>query len=369
MENQLKILILEDLPSDAELAKREVNKTLANSQFRIVDNEVDYVSALNTFKPDLIISDYQLPTFNGLAALKIKKNKVPFVPFIILTGSMNEDTAVECMKAGADDYIIKEHIKRIGMAATSAIANKKIELEQRLAEINLKKTLKYLSESRQQFRELNKHVQNIRENERIEISREIHDTLGQALTALKMDLIWIQKKTNIIDEEILLKFDEMKELINETTSSVQRISMELRPGLLDDLGLTYALEWQCREFEKRTDIKTVLKITPNDIILNEHISVALFRITQESLTNIVRHAKATEVNIYLIKNSNSVELMISDNGVGINEEKTKDPKSLGLLGITERVFSINGEVKFVKGEKSGTEVIVVAPLKNEDKNK
>jgi len=226
-----------------------------------------------------------------------------------------------------------------------------------------------LEKSKLQLRELNLHAQNIREQERTDISREIHDSLGQALTALKMDLAWIQKKSQINDTELLSKFDEMKDLLDETTSSVQKISTDLRPGLLDDLGLTYALDWQCREFEKRTEIKSTLKLKPKNIELSEKISVALFRIVQESLTNVMRHAKATEVVISLAKKKNIVELKITDNGIGINEDNTEDPRSLGLLGITERAYAINSEVSFLGKKEGGTEVKVIVPLENEDTNK
>lgn len=141
MEKELHILILEDLPSDAELAQKELKRVLKNYMVKVVDTEKGFVQALATFKPDLIISDYLLPSFDGLSALKITQDKSPFTPFIILTGSMNEDTAVECIKAGADDYVIKEHIKRLGLAVLNAMENKKIELERKKAEERLKKTM------------------------------------------------------------------------------------------------------------------------------------------------------------------------------------------------------------------------------------
>jgi PAS domain S-box-containing protein len=144
MEKELHILILEDLPSDAELAQKELKTVLKNYTVKVVDTEEGFVQALATFKPDLIISDYQLPSFDGLSALKITQDKSPFTPFVILTGSMNEDTAVECMKAGADDYVIKEHIKSLGPAVLNAMENKKIELERKQTEEKLKDSEEHL---------------------------------------------------------------------------------------------------------------------------------------------------------------------------------------------------------------------------------
>lgn len=139
MEKKLHILIVEDLPSDAELAQRELKTVLDNFSTQVVETEESYLEALNEFMPDLIISDYEMPEFDGLSALKIQQEKYPFIPFIILTGSMNEDTAVECIKSGADDYVIKEHIKRLGQAVLNAIEKKKVEKEQKLTEKELLK--------------------------------------------------------------------------------------------------------------------------------------------------------------------------------------------------------------------------------------
>lgn len=139
MKKKLHILIVEDLPSDAELAQRELKTVLDNFSTQVVETEESYLEALKEFMPDLIISDYKMPEFDGLIALKIQQEKYPFIPFIILTGSMNEDTAVECIKSGADDYVIKEHIKRLGQAVLNAIEKKKVEKEQKLTEKELLK--------------------------------------------------------------------------------------------------------------------------------------------------------------------------------------------------------------------------------------
>ncbi|MCF7814408.1 MAG: PAS domain S-box protein [Candidatus Cloacimonetes bacterium] len=140
MDKETKILILEDLPTDAELTMRELQKVYEKSKFEVVDTEEEFINALENFHPDVIISDYKLPDFDGLTALRITQERRPHVPFVILTGSMNEDTAVECMKAGADDYVIKEHIKRLNSATIGAIEKKRIENEKRLAEKNLIKS-------------------------------------------------------------------------------------------------------------------------------------------------------------------------------------------------------------------------------------
>ncbi len=147
MTDLIRILIVEDLPTDAELAEREVRHVLPNSEFLRVETKEDFLSALESFRPDFILSDYKLPHFDGMAALQLAKERVPEVPFILITGSMNEETAVECMKAGAWDYIIKEHIKRLGSAIVNALEQKHIRQEQRQLESALNKSQSMLIET------------------------------------------------------------------------------------------------------------------------------------------------------------------------------------------------------------------------------
>ena len=141
MTKKIHVLIIEDLPSDAELAKHEIKKVLQSFITQVVETEEDFVKTLKSFKPDIIISDYKLPSFDGLSALKIAQKQSPFTPFVILTGSMNEDTAVKCMKAGADDYVIKEHIKRLGPAILNAMKKKRNEFERMQTEREYKQLI------------------------------------------------------------------------------------------------------------------------------------------------------------------------------------------------------------------------------------
>ncbi|MBL7127595.1 MAG: PAS domain S-box protein [Ignavibacteria bacterium] len=212
--------------------------------------------------------------------------------------------------------------------------------------------------SRERLRKLSSHLQSIREDERGNIAREIHDDLGQSLTALKMDMSWFKKHLNDGDDSSDKKIKGMIELVDATIKSVQRISTELRPAVLDDLGFSSAVKWFMSEFEERSGLKCKLEIKPDNIVLDEKLSIAMYRIFQESLTNIMRHAKATEVkvNIKLIKNE--LSLVVEDNGVGIDEEKLKDSKSIGLIGMQERVYPWKGTVE-ITGEKGKGTIVQV----------
>jgi len=226
--------------------------------------------------------------------------------------------------------------------------------------LNTEKEFKKTSE---QLRNLSTHLQNIREEERTHIAREIHDDLGQALTAIKMDLSWLQNKLQTKEEKLTKKIISTKELTDSIIQTVQRISTELRPGLLDDLGLVPAIEWQTEEFKKRTGISYNLNLAAQDFVMDKNLSTIIFRIFQESLTNVLRHANATDVYINFKKQKNNIILSIRDNGVGITEEQISDPTSLGLLGIRERLIPFNGLFNITGEKNKGTTVTVTIPIK------
>ncbi|MHC4434072.1 MAG: sensor histidine kinase [Planctomycetota bacterium] len=228
-----------------------------------------------------------------------------------------------------------------------------------------KQTEKELIQSRRRLRELASHLESAREMERTRIAREIHDELGQALTALKMELHWCLKRLPKDNKELLEKAKTLPELVDANVHLVQRISSELRPGLLDNLGLSAAVEWQAGQFQDRTGISCDIICEPNEIVLDHTRSTALFRIFQETLTNIIRHADATRVEIVLREKDGDVELMVSDNGKGITEKEIADPRSFGLMGINERVNSLGGSVA-ISGSKGTTVRVSIPASSSED---
>jgi PAS domain S-box-containing protein len=228
--------------------------------------------------------------------------------------------------------------------------------------VERKAAFEELHESREKLRNFSSHLQSLREDERMEIAREIHDILGQSLTALKMDISWIKNHITARQGRISEKLGTMSSLVDDTIDTVRRISSELRPGVLDDLGLFAAIEWYLEEFEKRNGIKCRLSSNAADLELDEMRSITIYRIFQESLTNIIRHANATVISVDLMKNGNSILLTVQDNGRGIAETEVNNPGSLGLVGIRERAFSCGGStiISGVKGR--GTTVKAVIPL-------
>lgn len=220
-----------------------------------------------------------------------------------------------------------------------------------------------MRERTEEIQKLTGYLENVREEERTRIAREIHDELGQQLTGLKMDASWIDKKiSNTTDAHIREKIAAMISLIDETVKTVRRISSELRPGILDDLGLVPALEWQCQEFEKRTGIKSQCHADLSEYNFDKNLSTNIFRVYQEALTNIARHAQATAVETSLTKQNGYVNLTITDNGVGFDLEEVKSKKSLGLVGMRERAMLFQGELTIQTAKGKGTVIVLRAPL-------
>jgi PAS domain S-box-containing protein len=226
----------------------------------------------------------------------------------------------------------------------------------------LRESKELLQRSYEDIRQLASNLQGIREDERTNISREIHDELGQQLTGLKMDLHWLNRKINSADEEVAAKMKESIELINATITSVRKIATDLRPSILDDLGLIAALEWQGEEFKKRsgTDVEFINKV--GDISLEPRAVTAIFRIYQELLTNIARHANAGLVTTTLKKQGSNLYFSISDNGAGFNPETISKKRTLGLLGIKERTLLLGGTYEFKSTPGKGTEAVISIPI-------
>ena len=224
-----------------------------------------------------------------------------------------------------------------------------------------------LRDSREQLRALAAYLQSVREEERTRIARQVHDELGQTLTVLKMDLAWLdQRMAGVSDSDDLKQFEEkLKELpghVDAIIATVRKIATELRPPVLDDLGLEAAVEWQIREFEKRTGIKCRFTGGLKHVDLSPERAIAVFRIFQETLTNIVRHAEATQVAIRLKEEGDKLVLEVQDNGRGMTGRELSGTRSLGLLGMRERATMLDGEVNIIGRQGKGTTVGVRIPI-------
>jgi signal transduction histidine kinase len=223
-----------------------------------------------------------------------------------------------------------------------------------------------LNESYHRIRLLSEHLQNIREEERAHIAREIHDELGQQLTVMKMDISWLAKKISAKDDAVRERFHDLMEILDATVQAVRKISYELRPHLLD-LGLDDAMQWHLKEFEKRSGIKTSFSSPEEESALDDSIKTGLFRIFQESLTNVARHSGASHVHVELILESNHIILRINDNGRGFDMNEAAEKQTLGILGMKERAIMMGGNYNIESEWDQGTTVMVIVPYSKTEK--
>lgn len=230
-----------------------------------------------------------------------------------------------------------------------------------------KKIERELLISQIKLRALSANLQATREEERTKLAREIHDEFGQILTAVNMDIgLLIDElvhNQNINKEIFFSNLESVERLIEKAIKTIQNIATELRPDVLDHLGLIPALKWQLKEFEKRYSIETWLEKSVEGLEIEDDKKIALFRIFQESLTNVARHSKATKVTAVLSRNNDTFEMRVIDNGIGISKEKLDSIKSIGLIGIKERIVLLNGEVYIKTAPHKGTELHIKVPIK------
>jgi signal transduction histidine kinase len=350
--------MLEDDAADAELTKFALRKGGVHFSASRVETKDDYVKELAVRPPGLILSDYSLPGFNGHDALEIARERCPETPFIFVTGTMGEEVAIETLKSGATDYVLKTRLTRLVPAVNRAIREAQERIKHRRAEEQLR-------ESHKRLRQLSVYLQTVREEERTRIAREVHDELGQALTGCKLDLSWIASKLPKEKDlkPLLEKTRALSAHIDTTIQMVRRIATELRPGILDHLGLAAALEWQANEFQTRTGIRCDVHASLNDPVLHPDLNTAFFRIFQETLTNIIRHAGATQVVVHLRERDDRIILEVKDNGRGISKTEISNTESMGLLGMRERARLLGGDFKISQGVGGkGTRVTVSIPI-------
>lgn len=302
----------------------------------------------------------------GRSALElIHKDEVERVKKIIDDVSISREASSFTVKSGENreiqSYFTVQAIPRIkndiveGLTIIATDITDKIIAEEKIKETN------------ESLHALAAHLQTIREEERTMISREIHDQLGQELTALKMDIAFLSRKIEKAKTEpdwgeIQNGLRSMSDITDQTINSVRRIARELRPDILDKLGLREAIEWQAEEFSKRTGIDTIVSISPGEFEIPTELNTTIFRIVQESLTNVARHSAAKRSKIGLTIEPKNIYLTIEDNGKGITEDEIANSKSLGLVGIKERVHSVNGKVTITGEPGKGTILKIIIPL-------
>lgn len=356
MTSPLRILHLEDDPLDAEFIKSTLEEEGIDCDILRVETRDDFAAAIDRSEFDILFSDYLLPGFDGLSALALAKEKCPDIPFIFISGNMGEELAINTLTSGATDYVMKNRLSRLIPSVCRALQEAMDRAERRKAVADLKK-------SHEQLRQLAAHLQSVREEERKNIAREIHDELGQSLTALKIDLSRITAKllNNPGNESTAGQLNAAVVLVSSTIGTVKQICTNLRPPLLDHLGIGAAIEWQAEEFQRRSGVRCEVAVASDVFTIDMDIATALFRIFQEALTNVLKHSQATRVEASLTEEAGKIALQIHDNGVGIAEEQMSKRKSFGLLGMRERLYPLGGTISISGKKQGGTTLTIIIP--------
>lgn len=353
--NKITLSIIKNI---TDRKKSEIELRESESKFKVLFNNTNDAVFVTQLSDDKAYGDFL--EVNETACNRLGYSKEEFLklsPSAIISPKSMDDFNRFNQKLISDGHVIYEIVHRAKDKKLFTVEvnshlfiynNKQTVLSVARDITERKKAEEKLRLTGNQLRELATHLQTIREDERTMIAREIHDELGQVLTALKIQIALLSNKLNADQSNLKDKINSLLKMIDDSVESVQKISGKLRPGILDELGLVSAIEWQTEEFEKSTSIKFSLVLPKDEIVLDKNKSTALFRIFQESLTNIVRHSNASRVSINLLKSKQHVVLEIKDNGIGITNEQIKDVKSLGIHGMRERAIVLGGEI-YIEG--------------------
>jgi len=353
----LRAIIVEDASDDLALLLLALRRAGFAPDHAHVQSAAELDAALGAGPWDIVLSDYTLPDFSGLLALAQVSAHDPDLPFIIISGNIGEDVAVAAMKAGAHDYLIKGNLTRLGAAVERELREAAMRRARRGDEVAL-------SHARLRLQALANRMLELQEAERRHLARELHDEIGQSLTAIKLNLEALSRR--IGDETARRLADEIAAVAGEVLDQVRRLSLDLRPPQLDDLGLRAALHWLVKRHTREPGPVIELE-APEDLPrLGPEAETACFRIAQEALTNILRHAGATRVRIVLEVDAGQFCLDVSDDGRGFDvaaaQARALAGTSLGLVGMSERAALAGGEIRLVSREGDGTHLCARFPL-------
>ena len=349
----LRVLHVEDSEDDHALVLAHLRRGGLHLVPRRVDSLAAFEAALEE-SWDVIICDYNLPGFTGLDALACLRARGTALPFVLVSGQIGEDTAVEAMRSGASDYLLKHNLTRLAPALERAIAAAEAQRARIAAD-------RELTLSRQRLSELAQHLQVSVEAERAAISREIHDDVGGSLTALKFDLAWIERRS--ADPEVRQRVQASIETVTHAIEASQRIMHNLRSAILDQ-GLVAALHWMTKRFERRSGVATAFR-TSHEVLptLPGTVALTAYRTAQEALTNIDKHARASRVTVDLSLAHGVWSLEVADDGVGMSAGALSKARSFGIRGLHERAGTVGGWLELSSGT-AGTTLLLSVPLED-----
>lgn len=349
----LSILHLEDNPADHEL----VVHTLARSEWVcevvLVDTLEDFETALERPQPfDVVLADYHLGGFTGLDAWRLVRARALAWPFVLVSGAIGEATVADAMVQGVSDYVDKNRLARLPMVLERALAFVQTREAERRASLAL-------AESKRRLADLAEHLQVGIERERADIAREIHDDIGGSLAAVKLDLAWIGRRAQ--DPDTQAHVQAALAMAEHALGASQRIMRNLRPSVLDQ-GLMPAIEWLARTFADRTGIAVGVQGRADGGLLTPAVELVAYRTAQEALTNVLKHAQATQVRLDVGDTGGMLTLEVSDNGRGAGAGDLAKLQSFGLLGLKERAQTVGGWLDVATAPGQGMSLVLSVPL-------
>ncbi len=362
MDRTLRILMLEDDESDALLVLRELRKGGLLCETARAATPTEYAAALERGQLDLILADYALPAFDGLAALAMAQGARPDVPFIFVTGEMGEERAIETLRRGATDYVLKDRLGRLLPAVQRALEGAEERRKRREAEERERQRTAELEEANAQYQALSRRLVELQEDERRALSRDLHDASGQSIIALKLGLGALNREEGI-SEAARARVDDLLGLADGVSEDLHRLAVNLRPSSLDRYGLVPGLEQLLNEFRKQTGLQVdFLAEGMEEERLPPAIETALYRIVQEATTNCARYAAAGSVSVLLRRDGSAVQLIVEDDGRGFDVEAALRRGRLGLLGMRERAQMLGGTLEIESTPGQGAAIYANLPI-------
>ncbi len=353
----LQLLVVEDSELDYDLLLALLARGGQPVRARRVEDEAGMRAVFRDGPVDVVVTDHNMPKFDSLAALAVAKSHDPDLPVIVVSGEMSEELAVAVLRGGADDFILKSRLFRLGPALSRSLAAAR---ERRAG----RDAAAALEQSEARLRALTRHLETIKEEERHRIAREIHDDIGATLTALRFELVALARQGQNQPEQAP-RLAAMLGLLEQAVAASHRIQHNLRPPVLD-AGLVAALQWQVRNFAARTAIAATFETNREDLPLPAECAAAMYRVAQESLSNISKYAQAQRVTVQLFAAPGEVTLEISDDGVGFDPGMLQATPGFGLRGLIERARGFGGWAEISSAPGRGTTVMFSVPTGDQE---
>lgn len=347
-----RLIVVEDSELDYELLLAMLMREGLRPRAVRVEDEAGMRDAFSAGPVDAVITDHNLPRFDSFASLKVAKAVDPDIPVIVLSGEMSEDLAVASLHAGADDFVLKTRMFRIASALQHSLQAARTRREGRSAAAAL-------AASESKLHALTQHLERAKEEERRAIAQEIHDDVGGALTALKFEVVRLARELGA-DAAHRERLQAIQQLLESAVVATHRIQHALRPAVLD-AGLVAALEWLTRGFGERTGLPIDFRSNRDEFEIAPDRAAALYRVAQEALTNVRKHAAARQVHVQLFALDDDVTLEIADDGAGFETDSLTVTPGFGVRGLLERARGLDGWAEVSSSPGRGTTVMFSIP--------